>query len=171
VPLPRLTEPSAAVDGAIAGCLAAGAAVLGETIFSASPVPESVSSLYATFAQITAGLLGFVIAGVSIVLLVVQDPKFARFRRTKHHKTLWKVFRSATLALAFATIFALAALFIDDSKPVLYIGIAIGVYSALRLLQVVRILFLSIEAVTKITDDIDEENERLEKEAAAARRA
>lgn len=117
--------------------------------------------LYTTLAQIAAALLGFVITGVSIALVIVQDEKFSAFRETVHYQTLWRVFKSSTWSLGIATVIAIAAIFAADDRSLLYLITPVYVFAALRLLHAVRTVFAMTLALAEITRSIDIENRRL----------
>jgi hypothetical protein len=159
------------LDYIYAGLAAAGVAYLGESRCATTVDHLLVtvgSTLYGTLAQIAAALLGFVITGVSIALVIVQDPKFARFRATRHYSTLWKVFKASMWSLGAATALGIVGIFASVERRYLYFMIFFFVLASARMLHVIRAVFLMTTSLAEITRRIDEENRRLRRDSERA---
>ena len=111
------------------------------------------AAVYGALAGIFGSLLGFVITAASIVLGLSGSERLAIIRESDHYDTLWKVFMSATRALAVATVASLAALVIDrDKRPcrvVLFIEVFFVILAVFRLTRCVWALENVIKLVAK----------------------
>lgn len=77
------------------------------------------SAVYATLAQISGSLLGFVIAALSIIIGYSTSEKFDFLRKSEHYPTLWKVLLSTIRVLSLTTICMIIGLIFDrDAFPI-----------------------------------------------------
>jgi hypothetical protein len=126
--------------------IAAGVAIWSERFAGqavlASYLDQDRATIYGTIATITAALLGFLIATVTIIYgLVAGGPgsrsSFARLRASSQYQTLWRVFRWAIRALAATTAMAIIGQAVDRDKapiwPAFYLTLG-GVLIASTLL-------------------------------------
>jgi hypothetical protein len=111
------------------------------------------AAVYGALAGIFGSLLGFVITAASIVLGLSGSERLAIIRESDHYETLWKVFMSATRALAIATVASLTALVIDrDKRPcrvVLFVEVLFVILAVFRLARCVWALENVINLVAK----------------------
>ena len=66
--------------------------------------------IYGVLAAIFAGLLGFIITVVSIILGYTRDGRLEILRNSDHYVDLWRTFTSAIRALGLATVVSLIGL-------------------------------------------------------------
>jgi hypothetical protein len=90
----------------------------------ANYLDQDRAAIYGTVASISAALLGFLIATVTIIQGLVAGGtaarlSFARLRDSDQYRTLWRVFRWAIRALAITTALAVIGQLVDrDQTPV-----------------------------------------------------
>lgn len=71
------------------------------------------TSFYATIAQIEGALLGFVIAGVSILLTMSESPAMIILRKSPYFRTIYDVFTNSAKFFALSTVISLFAMVWD----------------------------------------------------------
>lgn len=101
-------------------------------------------SIYATIASVAGVLLGFSITAVSILITIVDSPKFRLVRDSGHVAEIWDIFFQAIWAFGMATILAIVGLFFDrESDPnrvVLYANTGAFAFAVARGLREVWVL-------------------------------
>jgi hypothetical protein len=129
------------VEFGIALLATAGLLVYGER-FGGRPCIHAIldgnrSAIYATVASLAGSLLGFVLAAASIILTFANSDRLALLRQSRHYPTIWKIFKAAMRALAFATVAAVVALLVDrDRSPawwLVYVNSFTALWAGLRL--------------------------------------
>ncbi|WP_203289126.1 hypothetical protein ACK1LH_19685 [Metabacillus indicus] len=103
------------------------------------------ATLYGTIAAVAGALLGFVITGLSVLLTANSTPQLDMLRKSKHYKTIFKVFFSTSRFLGLLLLFALVGLIFDkDTHPILVLtyltcwGVIIVTFRILRCLWVLE---------------------------------
>jgi hypothetical protein len=93
-------------------------------------------ALYAAVASIAGSLLGFIITSLSVIVAFGDSPRLRIIRESGHFPTLLNVFLNTTYILAFTTLWALVALFLDRESAakiwVTYLALFTAVLSTLR---------------------------------------
>lgn len=102
------------------------------------------SAIYGALVSVLGALLGFAITTFSITLGFATSDRMALVRASEHHRTLWKVYKSAVRWLAIGTVAALVGLVVDrDSSTnhsvMYFVGVA-TVICFVRLVNTVSIL-------------------------------
>ena len=68
-----------------------------------SILDESREALYTSIASISGAILGFIIAGVSIIFVLVGNEKLGRVTESNKYKDIYKTYLSAIKYLAIST--------------------------------------------------------------------
>lgn len=102
------------------------------------------TSFYATVAQIEGSLLGFVIAGVSILLTMSESPAMIILKKSPFFRTIFEVFTSSAKYFALSTIISLVAMVSDKddslNMALMYLVIWCIIITILRLARCLWIL-------------------------------
>lgn len=100
--------------------------------------------LYGTLATLSGALLGFVITGLSVLLTTSTNKQIETLKRSKHYKTIFKIFFSTSKYLGVLLIFSLMGIVFDkDASPIIFITITTLwalIIVAFRLLRCVWVL-------------------------------
>lgn len=103
------------------------------------------STLYATIAQIAGSLLGFVIAGVSILLTMQKNENMKILECSNLYYQIFDVFISGSKILSVTTVIALLSMVFDNDKSYNYIfmygtlwGIIISSFRTWRCLWILK---------------------------------
>lgn len=105
----------------------------------------SRSSLYGAIAGVAGSLLGFVITGLSILLVTGNSEGMRALRASMHYHQIFKVFLNTSKYLGLLVVLSLISLIIDrDNSPVLQMnlvvlwGVVIVTFRILRCLWVLE---------------------------------
>jgi len=99
--------------------------------------------LYGTIAGTTGALLGFVITGISILFTMKESPAIAVLKQSKHYRTIFDVFASASRYLAFTAVVSLLGLLIDrDQAPQLWYGFIVFWGALISLFRILRCIWV-----------------------------
>lgn len=101
-------------------------------------------ALYTTTAQVSASLVGFILAAVTVVLGFSQLPRLRILRQSEQYSRIFDVFFGAIKWLAVTTVWAFVALVLDtDNSPkgwVTYGLLALAAISSIRVYRCVWIM-------------------------------
>lgn len=121
-----------------------------------SAVEGHRDGLYGALAGVHAGLLGFVLAALAIVLGYAQLERFEAVRVGGHFPTLFDIYLAGVRTHTLALIACLVALFADrDDKPrelVTALVLALTALAIARLLRVIWVTRLVVGVVVKPTE-------------------
>lgn len=82
----------------------------------------SRNPLYTSIASISGAILGFIIAGFSIVYALIDHDELHKVRESNHVSDIKKTYMSAIRSLGFTTLIALLGILLDkDSSPCIYV--------------------------------------------------
>lgn len=100
--------------------------------------------LYGTLAALSGALLGFVITGLSVLLTTNSNERMEQLKRSKHYKTIFTIFFSASKYLGIMFVISLISLIFDkDDHPVYFLSM-VSLWSllivAFRLLRCIWVL-------------------------------
>jgi len=113
---------------------------------------DSRNPLYTSIASIAGAILGFVIAGFSIIYALLDHDELERVKESSHAKDIQKTYMSAIRALALTTFLAMLAILFDkDSNPcvvMFYLNIFGVTLSSFRVWRCIWILENLVEIFT-----------------------
>ena len=109
-------------------------------------VTSNFSSIYSTLMQVSGSLLGFVLTGVSILIIASNQSIFKEYKKAGHFHSLIRLFTITLYLLGLDTIFFLIVLVINDSKLIFFFFLTIWL-----IILTVIFLFRSIQAITKLS--------------------
>lgn len=82
------------------------------------------SSIYGTLISLSGALLGFVITGLSILLTTSSNPSMERLRKSKHYKTIFRIFFSTSKYLGLLLGLSILSLVFDtDENPTVFLSL------------------------------------------------
>lgn len=100
--------------------------------------------LYGTMASLAGAFLGFVITGLSVLLMANSTENIEKLKRSKHYKTIFNIFFSTSKYLGILLVVSLVSLVFDkDCDPFIYLFFATlwaFVIVALRILRCLWVL-------------------------------
>ncbi|HUX86947.1 MAG TPA: hypothetical protein VMW65_08090 [Chloroflexota bacterium] len=100
--------------------------------------------IYATIASVAGVLLGFTITAVSILITIVDSPKFRVVREAGHVDQLWAIFFQAIWAFGAATVLAILGLLFDrendPNRLVMYANVAAFGFASARAVREIWVL-------------------------------
>lgn len=110
--------------------------------------------LYGTIASVTGALLGFIIAGMSILLTMGESESLNILRKSKHYFLIFKVYLSCSKYLALTTILAIVGLIVDkDGAPIIWFtalvcwALLISIFRLLRCMWILeKMVGLSVKS-------------------------
>lgn len=114
-------------------------------------------AIYSTIAATSGALLGFAVAGLSILLGIAMGssdyPALRLLRQSKHYKYVYGTFLSTSKYLGFLTLASIVALILDrDSRPLWWMPCLIiwsGSICVLRLARCIWVLRNIVDLVIK----------------------
>jgi hypothetical protein len=119
---------------------------------------DNRGAVYGTLASVFGALLGFVITTLSIVLGFASHERMELLKETRHYKTLWDVFTSATWSLAISTAVPVFALMLDrETHPLRWPAYFVVWASLLGAARVYRCVWV-IEKIVRIVTGPHEED-------------
>lgn len=105
----------------------------------------SRAALYGTIAAVCGSLLGFVITGLSVLMVTGNSEGMKALKSSKHYKEIFRVFFSTSKYLGLLVVISLITLIIDrDSSPFFSLnilvlwGVIIATFRILRCLWVLE---------------------------------
>lgn len=125
----------------------------------------SRQAVYGTIATLCGSLLGFILAGVSIILVFGRMERFKILKQSGHLRTVFIVYFQGIQWMAITTVFAVVALLWDtDESPAMiatYGLVTLVLISSLRLYRCVWVLkeitmVASLPSESGSDDDVDE---------------
>lgn len=120
--------------------------------------------LYSSVAVIAGALLGFVIAGVTVLLVLPPNRLLSAIKETKAYDSVHPIFFSTLKMLAITTVVALLALFVDTKDHpnivMFYITLWGLIISSLRIGRCVWVLENIIEITERSRETKQDEDER-----------
>ncbi len=101
-------------------------------------------TLYGTLAALAGAMLGFVITGLSVLLTTNSTEQIGMLKKSKHYKTIFKIFFSTSKYLGLLLIISLISLVFDkDDKPIMVlttVTVWLSILVGLRLLRCIWVL-------------------------------
>jgi hypothetical protein len=163
-PIATCREHFIAAEGVLASGFAAAFAawieVSGRWELLEALLHENRGGVYGTLASVFGALLGFVITTLAIVLSFSDHTRLQMLKETRHYRTLWKVFTTATWTLALSTIAPVVALLADREKhPLRWPAYLVIWGSLLGIARVYRCVWVIERIVTIVTGPHGEEDE------------
>lgn len=119
---------------------------LRDPLFRALPdlVPDGREALYGSLAGVNAGLLGFILAALTILLGHVHSDRFAVVRTSSRLTTLIFVYLAGIRSHAVALGLCLVAIFVDQAGHSGNVTVALVLCaSAIALLRLLRVLWIT----------------------------
>jgi len=109
------------------------------------------SDFYSLLATITGTLLGFVITGVAILLAFPSSERLKELQKSKHYKTIYKVYFSTIYFLALTLILSVVGFLCDEHYAIIifYLIAWLIIISGLRFWRCVWVLKNVIDIVGK----------------------
>lgn len=108
------------------------------------------ANIYRTTASISGTLLGFSIAGLSLILNFSSSPSLNLTRNSKHYPTLWKTFAQTTRCLGALTIVSLLCLALDkECAQIPWLVIPFCLFAGLSIVRLLRVVWI-IEQIVGI---------------------
>ena len=149
---------------AVSGLLA-GTAIVTYYVLPGSEahVDEVAPMFFRTTATIAATLLGFVFTGLSITLVVIANPFFARLRATGHTAELWVLFRQVLSVLATSVVISLAGIVFPGEPTLFFLVIGFVTFSGCGVYHVVRVVLLLARTSDGIASRVERSEARHEK--------
>ena len=106
------------------------------------------ASFYGTIAQIEGALLGFVIAGVSILLTMSESPAMKILKTSPYFRIIYDVFTNSAKYFAISTVTPLVAMLFDkDQAPNLYFTYLVVWCVIISILRLARCLWILNEII------------------------
>lgn len=113
------------------------------------------STIYATIAQVSASLLGFIITGIPIIINFGDRDRFELLRRSGQYADILDTYHQAIVALAIGAVGAFLALVFDTQEapcqPLMYIVIWSSTLSLLRVAHCAFFLRVITDLATRKT--------------------
>lgn len=110
------------------------------------------TNLYGTLASIAGAFLGFVITGLSVLLMSNSTKNIEKLKRSRHYKTIFYIFFSASKYLGVLLLVSLISLIFDkDSNPsilLFFISVWALLIVAIRILRCIWVLEKMVELQT-----------------------
>ena len=106
-------------------------------------------NIYRTLATIAGTLLGFLIAGVSLVINNATTDRFAILRESEHYPLLWKTFFQAIRFLGALTVAALVCLIWQkEAASFTWLVVPLCFLVALAVVRLMRVIWVIEQIVT-----------------------
>ncbi|MBX0319738.1 hypothetical protein [Shouchella clausii] len=110
--------------------------------------------LYGTLAALSGALLGFVITGLSVLLISSDNEQMKRFKKSKHSKTIFKVFFSTSKYLGILLLISLVSLIFDrDNNESIFLMIGSFWGIVIVTLRILRCIWVLERIVSLHTED------------------